>query len=318
MNVCADISNRNFRYNDIYSRCALLDIISDVSDSEPLWELDELSYRLYKTEGRKIQKKNKVTSISYDEEQKLIRLKCQGNSDAYEKLVYSQLPFVVHIARKYQNRGLPFNDLISEGNIGLLDAIRKVEPGPYRLYFYTNPFIKTSIKKSIDTYGTHIRYPQSVIATVKKVQKAFIKLYLLYGWPMSIREVAEMCRVDVSVVENILINHHSELSNETIRAFLGDHHFEDFMDSISSLSYTSIDEELYSESLSKEIDEMLLTLYDIEREIIKMYFGIGCKEMSLDEIGIRFDLTRERVRQIKEKAIRRCKGLRSRFLKQYL
>lgn len=318
MNVCADISNRNLRYNDIYSRCALLDIISDVSNSEPLWEIDELSYRLYKTEGKKIQKKNKVSSISYDEEQKLIRLKCQGNSDAYEKLVYSQLPFVVHIARKYQNRGLPFNDLISEGNIGLLEAIRKAEPGPYRLYFYTTPYVKRSILNSIDRYGTHIRYPQSVITTVRKVQKAFIKVNLQCGWPLSIEEVAETCKVDVSVVENVLINHHSELSNETIRAFLGEHHFEDFMDSLSSLSCTPIDEELYSESLSKEIDEMLLTLYDREREIIKMYFGIGCKEMTLDEIGIHLDLTRERVRQIKEKAIRRCKGLRSRFLKQYI
>lgn len=311
-------SNDNYLTSDF-----IIDYFINLVNNEPLWEKDQLCYEIYKKDVNKIQKRCKVTSLDYKDEQTLIELKCNGDSEVFKKLIYSQMPYVIYIAKKYQNFGLPLNDLISEGNLGLIEAIKRIEPRGFRVSSYATSFISGYIRDAIDKYGTQIHHPVNIHQNIRKLQKAIDKLESQNAVQPSYEEIAEVVNIDIESVANIMSYINSEVSIEQLSAYFGDSFiFDDYINSACNphfnFSNEAIDEELYGESLEIEIDSSCRGLSDREYKILKMFFGIGCKKKELEEIATQFDLTRERVRQIKEKAIRRLKGQKSKKLREYL
>ena len=254
--------------------------------------------------------------ISVSEEVELAQRIKKGDTKALDKLVRANLRFVVSVAKQYQNQGLSLPDLINEGNLGLMRAAQKFdETRGFKFISYAVWWIRQSILQALAEQSRIVRLPLNQVGSLNKISKELSKFEQENERRPSPEELAERLDLPVDKVSDTL-----KVSGRHISVDAPFVEGEDtsLLDVLPNEDSPMADSSLNQESLSKEVDRALKQLYDREREILKMFFGIGCQEMTLEEIGAKFDLTRERVRQIKEKAIRRLKGQKSRLLKSYL
>jgi len=256
--------------------------------------------------------------ITADEEVELARKIKTGDQKALERLVNANLRFVVSVAKQYQNQGLSLPDLINEGNLGLIKAAKRFdETRGFKFISYAVWWIRQSILQALAEQSRVIRLPLNQVGSLNKIKKAASKLEQLLQRPPSSDELAENLDVSEQKIDAALKINTRYISMDAPLKVDDDIMF---LDSYIPEDVPEADEELMNESLGKEIQRSLSSLSEKERQIINMYYGIGMNHsLTLDEIGAIFDLTRERVRQIKEKAIRRLKHTaRSRLLKAYL
>ncbi|MDE6010479.1 MAG: RNA polymerase sigma factor RpoD/SigA [Muribaculaceae bacterium] len=263
-----------------------------------------------------LQEIGKEELISVTEEVELAQRIKKGDQKALDKLVRANLRFVVSVAKQYQNQGLPLPDLINEGNLGLIRAAQKFdETRGFKFISYAVWWIRQSILQALAEQARIVRLPLNQVGSLNKITKEVTKFEQENERKPSPEELADRLDIPVDKIAESL-----KVSGRSISVDAPFVEGEDnsLLDVLANDDSPMADRTLNQESLSKEIDRALRQLYDREREILKMFFGIGCQEMTLEEIGAKFDLTRERVRQIKEKAIRRLKGQRSVLLKSYL
>ena len=254
--------------------------------------------------------------ISVDEEVELARRIREGDERAVDKLARANLRFVVSVAKQYQNQGLSLPDLINEGNLGLIKAARKFdETRGFKFISYAVWWIRQSILQASAEQSRIVRLPLNQVGSLNKISKALSRFEQAHERRPSAEELAESMDVPVDKIADTLKVSSRHISMD---APLVDGEDNSLLDVLSNDDSPMADSSLNRESLSQEVERALRQLNEREREILRMFFGIGCREMSLEEIGERFDLTRERVRQIKEKAIRHLKGQKSRLLKAYL
>ncbi len=254
--------------------------------------------------------------ISVSEEVELAQRIKKGDQAARDQLIKANLRFVVSVAKQYQNQGLSLPDLINEGNLGLIRAAQKFdETRGFKFISYAVWWIRQSILQALAEQSRIVRLPLNQVGSLNKITKEMARFEQENERRPSTEELAE--RLDMSVDK---ISDAIQVSGRPISVDAPFVEGEDnsLLDVLTNDDSPMADADLNKESLSKEVDRALKQLYDREREILKMFFGIGCQEMTLEEIGAKFDLTRERVRQIKEKAIRRLKGQKSKLLKSYL
>ena len=254
--------------------------------------------------------------ISPSEEVELAQRIKQGDQKALDKLTRANLRFVVSVAKQYQNQGLSLPDLIDEGNLGLIRAAQKFdETRGFKFISYAVWWIRQSILQALAEQSRIVRLPLNQVGSLNKITKEMSRFEQENERRPSTEELAERLDMAVDKVSDTI-----QVSGRHISVDAPFVEGEDnsLLDVLTNDDSPLADSDLNKESLSKEVDRALRQLYDREREILKMFFGIGCQEMTLEEIGAKFDLTRERVRQIKEKAIRRLKGQKSRLLKSYL
>lgn len=263
---------------------------------------------------------SKVGLVTADEEIELaIRIR-EGDKAALEKLTKANLRFVVSVAKQYQNQGLTLPDLINEGNIGLIKAAQRFdETRGFKFISYAVWWIRQSIMQAIAEQARIVRLPLNKIGGISKINRTFSELEQLYEREPTSDEVADL--LDITSAE---VNDSIKISG---RHFSMDAPLSSDEDSNSMMDIMEDDEilfnpdnDLMNESLRNEIERSLSTLSYREAEVLRMYYGINCKApLTLEEIGEEFELTRERVRQIKEKAIKRLKHTsRCKLLKPYL
>ena len=254
--------------------------------------------------------------ISVSEEVELAQRIKKGDHAALEKLTRANLRFVVSVAKQYQNQGLSLPDLINEGNLGLIRAAQKFdETRGFKFISYAVWWIRQSILQALAEQSRIVRLPLNQVGSLNKITKELSKFEQENERRPSPEELAERLGMPVDKVSDTLKVSGRHIS---VDAPFVDGEDNSLLDVLPNDDSPMADQTLNQESLSKEVDRALKQLYDREREIIKMFFGIGYPEMTLEEIGEKFDLTRERVRQIKEKAIKRLKGSKSKLLKSYL
>ena len=254
--------------------------------------------------------------ITVSEEVELAQKIKQGDHAALEKLTRANLRFVVSVAKQYQNQGLSLPDLINEGNLGLIRAAQKFdETRGFKFISYAVWWIRQSILQALAEQSRIVRLPLNQVGSLNKISKELSKFEQENERRPSPEELAERLGMPVDKVSDTLKVSGRHISVDAPFAEGEDNSLLDILPNDDS---PMADSSLNQESLSKEVDRALKQLYDREREILKMFFGIGYPEMTLEEIGEKFDLTRERVRQIKEKAIKRLKGQKSKLLKSYL
>jgi len=256
--------------------------------------------------------------ISADEEVQLAQRIRQGDQLALEKLCKANLRFVVSVAKQYQNQGLSLPDLINEGNVGLIKAARRFdETRGFKFISYAVWWIRQSILQALAEQSRIVRLPLNQVGSLSKMSKATIKLEQRFERPPSTRELAAELEIPEHKVAETM-----RMSTRTVSmdAPIDQDEETKMIDVFVSEDTPNTDEPLIHESLSQEIQRSLSTLTEKERGIINMFYGIGvAHSYTLEEIGSMFDLTRERVRQIKEKAIRRLKhSSRSNLLRSYL
>ena len=254
--------------------------------------------------------------ITVDEEVELAQRIKQGDQQALAKLIRANLRFVVSVAKQYQNQGLSLPDLINEGNLGLIKAAEKFdETRGFKFISYAVWWIRQSILQALAEQSRIVRLPLNQVGSLNKITKALSKFEQEHERRPSNEELAKELNVPVDKVGDTLKVSGRHIS---VDAPFVDGEDNTLLDVLSNDDAPMADATLTQESLRKEVDRALSQLADRERDILRMFFGIGCREMTLEEIGAKFDLTRERVRQIKEKAIRRLKGQRSKLLQSYL
>ncbi|MCR5445884.1 MAG: RNA polymerase sigma factor RpoD/SigA [Bacteroidales bacterium] len=242
----------------------------------------------------------------------------QGDQQALERLTKANLRFVVSVAKQYQNQGLSLPDLINEGNVGLIKAAKRFdETRGFKFISYAVWWIRQSILQAIAENSRIVRLPSNQLGALNKLKKEISKLEQQLERPPSEEELAEMLDIPEDKIKAIMGISGRHVS---IDAPLASDEDVNFVDVLPNEDTPPTDSKLMQESLSQEIERCLSTLTEIEREVIKMYFGIGVPHpLSLDEIAMKFNLTRERVRQIKEKGIKRLKtSSKSKHLKAYL
>ena len=255
--------------------------------------------------------------VTPDEEVELAQRIRKGDQEALEKLTRANLRFVVSVAKQYQNQGLSLPDLINEGNLGLIKAAEKFdETRGFKFISYAVWWIRQSILQALAEQSRIVRLPLNQVGSLNKINKALGEFEQEYERQPSNEELAEMIDIPKDKISDTLRVGSRHVS---VDAPFVEGEDNSLLDVLPNDDSPSADKTLVNESLNTEIERALSTLTDREREIIKSFFGIGCQEMTLEEIGERFGLTRERVRQIKEKAIRRLKSpSRSKLLKSYL
>ena len=255
--------------------------------------------------------------VTPDEEVELAQRIRKGDQEALVKLTRANLRFVVSVAKQYQNQGLSLPDLINEGNLGLIKAAEKFdETRGFKFISYAVWWIRQSILQALAEQSRIVRLPLNQVGSLNKINKALSKFEQENERQPSNEELAEMIDVPKDKISDTLRVGSRHVS---VDAPFVEGEDNSLLDVLPNDDSPSADRGLVNESLNTEIERALSTLTDREREIIKSFFGIGCQEMTLEEIGERFGLTRERVRQIKEKAIRRLKSpSRSKLLKSYL
>ena len=242
----------------------------------------------------------------------------QGDQAALERLTKANLRFVVSVAKQYQNQGLSLPDLINEGNVGLIKAAKRFdETRGFKFISYAVWWIRQSILQAIAENSRIVRLPSNQLGALNKLKKEISKLEQQLERPPSEEELAEMLDIPEDKIKAIMGISGRHVS---IDAPLASDEDVNFVDVLPNEDTPPTDDKLMQESLSQEIERSLSTLTEYEREVIKMYFGIGLPHPhSLDEIAMKFNLTRERVRQIKEKGIKRLKSSsKSKHLKAYL
>ncbi len=255
--------------------------------------------------------------ITVEEEVELAQRIRNGDRIALEKLTRANLRFVVSVAKQYQNQGLSLPDLINEGNLGLIKAAEKFdETRGFKFISYAVWWIRQSILQALAEQSRIVRLPLNQVGSLNKINKAFSKFEQENARKPSAEELAEQLELPVDKVADTL-----KISGRHVSVDAPFVEGEDncLIDVMANDDAPNADRGLINESLAKEIDRALSTLTERESDIVKKFFGIGVAEMTLEEIGAEFSLTRERVRQIKEKAIRRLRNnSRSKLLKGYL
>jgi len=251
----------------------------------------------------------KIDLITVEEEVELARKIREGDQAALQRLVNANLRFVVSVAKQYQNRGLKLSDLINEGNIGLVKAAKRFdETRGFKFISYAVWWIRQSILKAISEKSRIIRLPLNKIGSMNKINSAYSVLEQTHERPPSQEEIANKLDMSLSQVKNTMKSSGKHLSMDApLRE--GEGRASSLYDVIGSEKLPNPDQGVMKESLLTDIDKVLKTLPERESDIIRLYFGIGDQApKSLVEIGETFDLTRERVRQIKKKAILRLRN----------
>ena len=265
-----------------------------------------------------LQEIGRVDLITAEEEVELAQRIKAGDETALEKLTKANLRFVVSVAKQYQNQGLSLPDLINEGNLGLIKAARRFdETRGFKFISYAVWWIRQSILQALAEQSRIVRLPLNKIGSINKINKAYALLEQRLERPPTAEEVARELDLTEEEVKQAMKNSGRHVSMD---APLVEGEDSNLYDVLRSGESPNPDKELIHESLRTEIERALETLTPREADVIKLYFGLGNHHpMTLEEIGETFDLTRERVRQIKEKAIRRLKHTsRSKILKTYL
>ena len=255
--------------------------------------------------------------ISVEEEVELAQKIREGDARALDKLTRANLRFVVSVAKQYQNQGLSLPDLINEGNLGLIKAAQKFdETRGFKFISYAVWWIRQSILQAIAEQSRIVRLPLNQVGSVNKITTMLNKFEQENERKPSIDEIADKVDLPVDKIEDALKVNGRHTS---IDAPLIDGEENSLLDILPNIDTPQADNELVLESLREEIGRALSTLCERERKIIEAFFGIGQPELTLEEIADRFGLTRERVRQIKEKAIRRLRhNTKNKLLKSYL
>ena len=256
--------------------------------------------------------------ITAEEEVILAKKIKDGDQSALEKLTRANLRFVVSVAKQYQNQGLSLPDLINEGNLGLIKAARRFdETRGFKFISYAVWWIRQSILQALAEQSRIVRLPLNQVGSLNKINKAFSKLEQQFEREPTADELAEVLDLPIDKVSDTMKVSGRHVS---LDAPFANGEESSLLDVLVNLDSPKADTGLMNESLSKEIDRALSTLTERERDVVKLFFGIGLNHgLTLEEIGDKFDLTRERVRQIKEKAIRRLRhSSRSKLLQQYL
>ncbi|MFT5970048.1 MAG: RNA polymerase primary sigma factor [Flavobacteriales bacterium] len=265
-----------------------------------------------------LQEIGKVDLITADEEVVLARRIKAGDQVALEKLTKANLRFVVSVAKQYQNQGLTLPDLINEGNLGLIKAAQRFdETRGFKFISYAVWWIRQSILQALAEQSRIVRLPLNKIGSINKINKAYAQLEQEHEREPSANEIAGILEMGETDVKESMRNAGRHVSMD---APLVDGEDSNLYDVLRSDESPNPDEGLLTDSLRTEIERALETLTEREADVVRLYFGLaGQHAMTLEEIGEKFDLTRERVRQIKEKAIRRLKHTsRSKILKTYL
>jgi RNA polymerase primary sigma factor len=265
-----------------------------------------------------LQEIGKVELITAQEEVELAQRIKAGDQRALEKLTKANLRFVVSVAKQYQNQGLTLPDLINEGNLGLIKAAQRFdETRGFKFISYAVWWIRQSILQALAEQSRIVRLPLNKIGSINKINKAYASLEQQHQRPPSAEEIAEILEMSEDDVKESLRNSGRHVSMD---APLVEGEDSNLYDVLNSSDSPHPDQDLMVDSLRTEIERSLATLTPREGDVIRLYFGLnGQHPLTLEEIGEKFDLTRERVRQIKEKAIRRMKHTsRSKILKTYL
>ncbi|MBP3643464.1 MAG: RNA polymerase sigma factor RpoD/SigA [Alistipes sp.] len=264
-----------------------------------------------------LQEIGKEDLITVEEEVELAQRIRKGDQEALEKLTKANLRFVVSVAKQYQNQGLSLPDLINEGNLGLIKAAEKFdETRGFKFISYAVWWIRQSILQALAEQSRIVRLPLNQVGSLNKINKAFARFEQEHERVPSPEELAQELELPREKVTDTLRVAGRHIS---VDAPFADGEDNSLLDVLVNPDSPNADRGLINESLATEVDRALETLTERERDIIRYFFGIGCSEMTLEEIGEKFDLTRERVRQIKEKAIRRLRhSSRSALLKSYL
>ncbi len=264
-----------------------------------------------------LQEIGKEDLITVEEEVELAQRIRKGDRVALEKLTRANLRFVVSVAKQYQNQGLSLPDLINEGNLGLIKAAEKFdETRGFKFISYAVWWIRQSILQALAEQSRIVRLPLNQVGSLNKLNKALSKFEQENERSATPEELADTLELPKEKVADTLRVSGRHVS---VDAPFTEGEDNSLLDVLINNDSPKADRELMGESLNREIERALSTLTERERDIIKLFFGIGVQEMTLEEIGERFGLTRERVRQIKEKAIRRLRHTsRSKLLKGYL
>jgi RNA polymerase primary sigma factor len=266
-----------------------------------------------------LQEIGKVDLLTPEEEVDLAKRIKQGDQIALEKLTKANLRFVVSVAKQYQNQGLSLSDLINEGNLGLIKAAQRFdETRGFKFISYAVWWIRQSILQALAEQSRIVRLPLNKVGSLNKINKAFSELEQQYEREPSAEELADMLEISTDEVETTLgvAARHVSMDAPFVEG-------EDnsLLDVLENTAMPGTDQHLeYADSLRREIERSLGTLTDRQADVIKLYFGLGIEHpMSLEDIGDKFGLTRERVRQIKDKAINKLRATnRSKLLKNYL
>ena len=264
-----------------------------------------------------LQEIGKEDLITVEEEVELAQRIRKGDQKALEKLTRANLRFVVSVAKQYQNQGLSLPDLINEGNLGLIKAAEKFdETRGFKFISYAVWWIRQSILQALAEQSRIVRLPLNQVGSLNKINKAYARFEQEHERRPSPEELAEQLDLPAEKIADTLRVSGRHIS---VDAPFVEGEDNSLLDVLVNDDSPVAAKTLMNESLSTEVERALATLTERERDIIKLFFGIGCQEMTLEEIGEKFGLTRERVRQIKEKAIRRLRhSSRSKLLKTYL
>jgi len=266
-----------------------------------------------------LQEIGKVELVSPEEEVKLATLIKQGDQQALDRLTKANLRFVVSVAKQYQNQGLSLPDLINEGNVGLIKAAQRFdETRGFKFISYAVWWIRQSILQALAEQSRIVRLPLNKVGLTNRIQKAFSLLEQEYEREPTAEELAEVLQMDLEEVSATLSISSRHVSMDTP---LTEGEENTLLDVLENPNAEKTDGELdHKESLKTEIDRSLKTLTERQKEVICFFFGIGVDHpMSLEDIGERFNLTRERVRQIKDKAITKLRATnRCKLLRTYL
>lgn len=264
-----------------------------------------------------LQEIGRVELISAEEEVELAQRIKQGDQKALEKLTKANLRFVVSVSKQYQNQGLSLPDLINEGNLGLIKAAQRFdETRGFKFISYAVWWIRQSILQALAEQSRIVRLPLNKIGSINKINKAFAQLEQEHERAPNHEEIANLLDIPENEVKESMKNSGRHVSMDAPLIQDEETNMYDVLRNEGPTPETG----LIYESLRKEINRAIATLTPREADVVKLYFGLdGHHPMTLEEIGEKFDLTRERVRQIKEKAIRRLKHTsRSKILKTYL
>ena len=265
-----------------------------------------------------LQEIGRVDLITADEEVELAKRIKEGDHPALERLVKANLRFVVSVSKQYQNQGLTLPDLINEGNLGLIKAAQRFdETRGFKFISYAVWWIRQSILQALAEQSRIVRLPLNQVGSLNKINKAFSRLEQEFERPPSSDELATALELSEDKVKDTMKISGRHVS---VDAPFVDGEDNSLLDVMVNNDSPKADLDLMRESLQREIERSLSTLNDREKDVVMLFFGIGKKHgLTLEEIGSKFDLTRERVRQIKEKAIRRLRhNSRSKLLKAYL
>ena len=243
--------------------------------------------------------------ISTDEEVELAQRIHHGDRKALDKLTRANLRFVVSVAKQYQNQGLALNDLIDEGNLGLIKAAKKFdETRGFKFISYAVWWIRQSILQAISEQSRIVRMPLNQVGFQSKLAKAIVNFEQENERRPSVQELADILETDEATVQEALGTNGKKVS---VDAPFQDDDSNSLIDIMTDESAPTTDNNMEKESLSADLNAALGTLSEREQTVLKMLFGIGCNEMTAEEVANSLNLTRERVRQIKERALRRLR-----------